>query len=169
MLVCGTTNVPVWQANDSKFHSESCVLSHFIFNSYCIENWARFSHTHTQKKKCFKNLTTGLFTILPPFEIGNDCVTKWRVQEKSSAARATWRKAVGVWAAKQATYICHGRQLYLKELTDKPGLFRLQTLGLDRWVFVGFFFQLNEIRCHFKGNRRHYFFLLIIKFKASKK
>lgn len=43
-LVCRTADVPVWQANDSKFHSESCVLSHFIFNSYCIENWARFSH-----------------------------------------------------------------------------------------------------------------------------
>lgn len=123
----------------------------------------------TKKKKCFKNLTTGLFTILPPFEIGNDCVTKWRVQEKSSAACATWRKAVGVWAAKQATYICHGRQLYLKELTDKPGLFRLQTLGPDRWGFVGFFFSTEWNKVSLQGKQTTLFFFTDNKIQSFKK
>lgn len=35
------------------------------------------------------------------------------------------------------------------------------------WGF--FFFQLNEVRCHFKGNRRHYFFFTDNKIQSFKK
>lgn len=124
----------------------------------------------TKKKKCFKNLTTDLFKILPPFEIGHDCVTKWQVQEKIFPCACNLKKSR--WClSRKISHLHLPWKTTLLERTDRQAGF-IQTSDTGTWQvgFCGFFFFSTEWnKVSLQGKQTTLFFFTDNKIQSFKK